>query len=431
MIEKLITLPHSFINRKTNWIAFWTLTLLFIYFYQKGFILSSDSQSYINKELIRSPLYPLLIQSLSFFNSSYNLLVIFQLAFGFFSCFSMVKTLQKYFSFGGATFLFLLLIHLSPYFFYYGNHVLSEGLAYPLFLWSALFLIKSLYTRQAKYVLFFIVSLTLLVLTRKQYVFLYVVGFVVITYFLWQKLINYKKMLILITVLGFSFLSTNLLEKMYHKHYNDKFITVPFLGIQLVVMPMYLSSKEDVALFTDPIEANIFRDAIEMVDKEKYGASSLWKPEEHPEYHHYYMNYNNVCWKAISSSLAKNCKPFDWVSIDVTLTKMSFILIKQHWKRYVSLYLRSIIHGLGGYYLFSFILFGFLLSAYCHHQNKDKLSLIVFMSILITYGNYFLVALVEPAMTRYTFSTNILLISILSIVLLHSLKFFGQHEKTI
>ncbi len=477
---KILYRLYHFIDNKSNWIAIMILAALFLFYLSKGSILSADSSGYIQKDLIRSPLYPLLINAIEwlFGKGNYIFLVVFQLLLGCYTCYRIAKFFQTTYKLNGVLFLLILLIAITPYTFYFGNTILSEGLAYPLFLLTVQFFFEALLSnkqtenrtvkqlgkivekhvtkypekqsekhpakhpekhleRQAdrhpekqmgkqthsqKSYFYFLFFLTLLVLTRRQYLFFYVaafIGFLYLCYFA-ENLSKFQKMSFLIALLV-SLSATDLLERSYHKYYNGYFTTVPFVGLQIMAMPLYLSSDKDVSLFPDEKEANIFKTTRRIMKENKYDSSTLWKEDEGPEYCHYYMNYNNVTWGSLSKALAEN-NLNDWMQIDKTLIHMSGPLFKTHWKRIGSLYLRNIIHSMGGYYNFIFITFAFICSAWFHYLKRDKLSLGVFLAILLSFGNYFSVALVEPAMTRYTFSTNIILISMLIVTAYYAFK---------
>jgi len=420
-------------------------SVFMIVFGSLGTIMSSDSSDYILKSIIRSPLYPLFIDFIKsmFGSQNYSPLAIIQLFLGFFACYRMVRTLQDIFKFNNIVFIILFLLHLTPYGFLFGNTLLSEGLAYPLFLLAMQAFFKGLLRKNMKALFFFVLFTSLLILTRRQYLFLYVVGFIAYVYIIlfWEKeprkeprkelgeepreghrLKNYFALTLLLSIIG-----TNLLERSYHYYYNDKFTPVPFVGFQLITMPLYLSSEEDLHIFKDKTEASIFKEAQIYMKEKRCNASERWSKNQHPEFNHFYMNYNNVCWHSLSPALSNN-HINDWNVKDNLLNHMAWQLIKADWKRYVSLYLRNVIHGLGGYYLFFLIFFTFVASLHFHIKNKDTLSLALFFVILISYGNYFLVAFFEPAMTRYTFSTNIIMISLFIVGILNALKLYGEKQ---
>lgn len=428
---KLFHSMINFINKNAKLLAAIILATLFLYFLRLGPIMSMDSQSYIQKELIRSPLYPLFINGIEIIFGKGNtiFLVIFQLLFGFFSCYRMAAFIQKAYNLNGIFFLIILSLLLSPYAFYFGNTILSEGLAYPLFLLTVQLLLQALLYKKFRAYGYAIFFLTLLVLTRRQYLFLYVVSFLVCLY-LWYY-VEKKRLLAklsLLFILVSSIGVTDILERSHHYYYNGYFTTVPFVGMQIMAMPLYLSSDKDASLFTDPTEIKVFTETKRIMKENKYDSTTLWKENEGPEYCHYYMNYNNVTWGSLYQALLKN-NIKNWVEIDKILIHMTGPLFLQHWQRITSLYLRNIIHSMGGYYNFIFIFFAFCCSAYFHYLKKDPLSLGVFLAILISYGNYFSVAIVEPAMTRYTFSTNIILTCMLIVTVYYAFRNYHQTHK--
>lgn len=405
---------------------------LFFYYLSKGVIYSADSQSYIQNEIIRSPLYPLLLNGFEwlFGKGNFYCLPLFQLSFGFLACYSMASFVKKVFVLPNILFLVILGMLLSPYTFYFGNLILSEGLAYPLFLITVQLLFGSfLYEKHrfARYG-FFLFTLSLLILTRRQYLFLYVVASLALIYQLYYVRGSMRSKMLLVLALITTISSTYLLEKTYQYYYNGHFTTVPFVGLQIMTLPLYLSSDKDIGLYSDPKEVSIVSSARRILKENRYDTGFLWKEDEHPEYHHYHMNYNNVSWGTLSRALSENGVR-DWMEIDTILKRMYPPLMKAHWKRAASLYFRNIVNNMGGYYNFIFLMVTFLTAGYFHMKYRDKLSVSVFLAILMTLGNYFLVALVEPAMTRYTFSTNIILMSMLITASYYALRNYAMNKK--
>lgn len=422
--SSIVKVINSFSKRVESHLYAISIVLLiglFFFFLSKGSIMSADSLSYIQKEITRSPLYPLLIGFLQtlFGSQAYTVLVAIQLAFGFYTCFLMASFFQKRFKLNSFYFLFFLLITLTPYTFHFGNTVLSEGLAYPLFLLSCKFLFESVMDKDNKRFYWFLIMLSLLILTRRQYLFLYIVGIIAILYLsIYSKKFSKTQWVSLTLALVGSVFITDFLERSYHYYYNGKFTTVPFVGIQLMTMPIYLSTPKDANLYDDKEARTIITESSKLMSEKRCNASSVVSENESPEYWHYYVNYNNVSWGSLSKAVATAYPDhWDWVTIDKKLVSMYWPFLKVHWKRMSSLYIRNVIQSMGGYYLFIFIAFVFVSSLYFHHRNRDNLSLGLFFVVLITYGNYFSTALVEPAMTRYTFSTNILLVIMLMIAI--------------
>lgn len=434
MENKILNYINNFFDQRSKILAFVMLTILFFYFFSKGVMMSADSQSYIQNEIIRSPLYPLLLNGIEllFGKGNFFILPILQLLFGFLSSYWLANFIRDAFKLPAILFLVSLCLLLTPYFFYFGNLILTEGIAYPLFLITVGMLLKSLISNKnaARYYCLFLIALSFLVLTRRQYLFLYVVAFLAFLYhFVYEKTSLNSRMSLLFAFLA-AMSVTDLVERSYQYYYNGHFTTVPFLGIQLMTMPLYLSSDKDLNLYSDPKEANILRSARKIMKENRYDTSLLWKEYENPEYPHYYLNYNNVSWGSLSLALAENGIE-GWIERDRILKKMYLPLLKAHWKRGVSLYVRNIVHNMGGYYNFIFLWVTFVVAIYFHLKNRDKLSMGIFLAILMTFGNYFSVALVEPAMTRYTFSTNIILVIMLIISSYYALRKYNNQIYTL
>lgn len=441
------------ISNHLKYLFLFSIVFLFAFLISSGVVIDTDSPSYITKGLFRSPLYPLLIGASEtlFGQGVYLPIIIVQLALLLLSSFQLSQILEKHFKLPVWLFGLILWTLNAPYATKWGNFLLSQGLAYPLFLFSVNALLKTIFHQslekkfELKKLIVFFVFITLLVLTRRQFMFMLVVGGCLILYkaclaFVCKNL-NIKKIFFALLLIPISYNTANIVERSYHYYYNRVFTTVPFLGIQLAVAPFYLAKTADANLFSDPIQKQIFEKANQLLQKNCTNAECEFENSV-PPYQHYYMNYNNVCWGAIwpaaiqvIDSLENQKIPDTKIAlkIDKNLIHMSFILIKAHFGKWLKLYISNIINNIGGYYFAIILGFCFLGSFYRAFKDKfeqsqkdsnktqtefiQKLSVGLWFAILMNFGNYTLVALVEPAMAVYNFYTNTVLTTFLLIVL--------------
>lgn len=383
----------------------------------RGVVIDADSTSYITKSAFRSPIYPLAIHfSEVFFGSGVYWPVIFtQLLLVIIFTYLLADLFNRKYQISSLGFLLITVILFVPY-LKWGNFLLSQGIAYPLFLCSSYLLFRALFNKNIKSLLAFIGTLALLILTRRQFVFMYVVAVFAIAYFAYFYRISLLKIAILVLASLGSWYGADVAERSYHYHFNQQFSTVPFLGLQLIVTPLYLASAEDAELFKNPIEKAIFTDAYATMQKNCWNADCECKGST-PSYHHYYLQYNDIGWRSLWPA-ALNHTGGDLVLIDKILVKMSFVLIAQHWQRWTHMYFCNIINNIGGYYFGVLLVLSFLWSGFYHLKNRDNFSLGLFFALLISFGNYTLVALVEPAMAVYNFYSNTILITFF-IILMH------------
>ncbi len=122
------------------------LVILFAACLKQGAILAPDSLGYISGDFLRSAGYR---SSLKLMENVFGLanffpIVVLQMIAVFLAVFVMAKTLMRIFQLPALLLPVLLLILSSPYLGHTGNYILTEGFAYPLFLFTMSFLLQAL-----------------------------------------------------------------------------------------------------------------------------------------------------------------------------------------------------------------------------------------------------------------------------------------------
>lgn len=393
---------------------------IFIALYMQGPILQPDSSGYLNNATIRSPLYPIILNIYRLFFTHFQVLIALQLLFGFTAAYYTASCLRTAFSFPKVVFWVILVILLSPYYGpgLFGNAILTEALCYPLFLLMFSFLIQGLLYQKNKYIIFSMGFVGLLVLTRGQFLFLYP-AFAIILGFLFFFTKKQFKIGLLALSLVILILTANLFERTYQYLYHGKFAQVPFTGVQLVIAPLYLAHADDSKYLKSETQKAFFKDVYAAMLSKKINFPSLDTDSYFHQavYHHFYDNYNLICWGTLSSLQGKSKYNLDTpYKIDSFFTEMGLNLILNNLKGFFILYLMNVIFNLGGLYYSLFVLAVTLIAFYCYIKNRSPLSMITLVVSLLTAGNYLLVALVEPVLRRYSVYTDVLLISILLII---------------
>lgn len=403
-----------------------TFTLFFLVFVFNLFsdpVLSPDSDSYLSMSPIRSPGYPLFL-SLHFLifgeGNLYSVLVS-QTIINIAAIYFISKTLKDIFRLSewtGVLLAFLFLIPCLPPFLtgaainYTTCVILAEGLSYPLFLGVFSFILKGVLNKNntALLVSFFLTSL--LVLIRPQFVFMLPLLLIILGYIsLFQR--NHFRILLLAIGLGSSIASYLILERAYYYLAHGKSEHIPFIGLQLVVQPLFLASPNDEALFLTSPERDLFRSTLQEMSAKGLTLDQLRKtslPHEHPDARHFMAAYNPICHGIVSPLMAHHLMEKDVFQRDALLTKIALTLIKVHPISYLKLYGSNIFYANIRSYPFLFILGA--LSLFCfftHYRKRDKLSLLGCIIILTTAGNLTLIAFFEPILSRYSFYTDILL----------------------
>lgn len=418
-------------EKKDTWAGIlygFLLVGVFAYLASLGPMTAPDTASYTGLATYRSPLYPLILRINTFFfgAENYGVLYLLQILFGLSGVHFLIKTLKGLFQFEGWVTLPLLLVFGIPLYgmVYFGNRILTEAICYPLFLMAFGTLLTGLLRQKTTSLLWFLLWTACLVLTRRQFLFLYPVFFAALGYIVLLAPRSYKKLLLTFAFLG-TFMFTELTERGAQYLKDGHFTTIPFTGIQLVVAPLYLSNQEDVALFKDdPLKAAIFRDVWELMSEEKACQRSINQDDVSSSifyYYHYNHNYNKIHWPLLHKALAKN-NVTDVYDHDRITTEMALTLIKSNPVSFAKFYLVGIALSLGGYLFTALVALILISSFFLSLLYRNKYAVSLFFITLMTFGNYMLVCLVEPALVRYTLYTDTILVSLFFIGLCEAMR---------
>jgi hypothetical protein len=378
-----------------------------------------DSGSYLHNSSVRSMLYPLILKIyILFFKTNFIYLIFMQILLGILACYNFSKSFADYFNLPYLKFkifrIVALILLLSPYWgmLKIGNNIMSEAICYPLFLFAINNFISVLINSNYKKFFKFLWFTCLLILARRQFLFIYPVTVVFIIYLFWLKKFNKSKLISITLAFLLSIVVTDLLERSYHYIYHNRFSHVPFTGIQLIVAPMYVAKSQDINLFTNKIEQQIFKEINENIEKNILSQLSEFNRKNCFFYYHFYNYYNTMHHGIIPAAFSKNNISDPW-KLDKIAIKMSLVLIINNLKNYLFLYILNIILNLGGFFFVMLLSFLFLYTLFWQIKFKDNLSLITIAILMFSFANYGLVALVETAFNRYTHYTDTILMLVL------------------
>lgn len=393
--------------------------VLFIFLYLKGPILHPDSGGYIHNATIRSPLYPFILSIYTYFwGSQFQALLFFQLLGGFMAVYFTAHTFRCIFKLPAFLFFLITLVLCSPYYGpgLFGNAILTEALCYPLFLLMFAFLLRGLAEKKQGNLYCALFITVLLVLTRGQFLFLFPAFAIIL---LWISLFERRSFRWIPLGIYFilSIVSSHLLEKTYQYYYHGQFARVPFTGMQLVVAPLYLSKAEDSVFLKTKLEQDLFKDVWTQMKKKKLHFASLNSDGYFHvnTYTHFNNHYNDICWGTVSPLLSKH-KLTTPYQIDATLTQMGTSLIFNNLKGFFTLYCLNILFNLGGLYYALLIMVTGFAAVTIFVKTRSTVSMAYLLITLLTAGNYFLIALVEPVLRRYSAYTDVLQVSIFLIL---------------
>jgi hypothetical protein len=116
-----------------------------------GPIYSPDSDSYINLSVVRMGLYPLMVSLFQYIfkERGFQALIGFQVIFAISTSYFLAIFLKKSFNLPSMFQWILISVFLFPVVILKSsNHIMSEGLSYPLLLMTSLFLLKGVFYKK-------------------------------------------------------------------------------------------------------------------------------------------------------------------------------------------------------------------------------------------------------------------------------------------
>jgi hypothetical protein len=430
-------------NRKFDWgmWAKWFLYVItFLLWLKGGISTDGDAITYINMDPHRSAGYPLFIKLTSLFGlvHSYRLTALIALAFGLFVIFRFVDFLKGQFKLSSISVFVTSFIFMLPYLVSrLANSILTETLAYPLFLLAVHMLLKSAFEKSKRSAIIYLIVVSLLVLVRSQFIFFNIISLLIILYLTWYSQNKIKYALPLLGVFLITILSGNLVDRTYHLALHKHFAVAPFIGVQLETMPLYNLKDNDLNLFTDTLKRGLI-DTVLSCEK----ASDIYnigknkvKSSEYESFK-FMHSYNPISWQFAEKYIehASHKKGLDrksmdfWIYLDHVTTQIAFRLIKAHPKEYAWIYLVNFKSGFGDWQLLLPFIMLFLFSIISFFKTGNKISILFLTVCVLMLSNITLICIFEPSLDRYTFYTTYLMLAIIFIPVFKSLEKVSENE---
>jgi len=398
-------------------LAFALATLLDLAF---GTIMSPDSSSYISYSIERPPLYPGIISLFKIVFGSYGIksLIFFQLYGGLSVCAWVVYKLDELFQGIHSSKFLVFLVLVFPYCVhpYYGNTILSEAIAYPLFLIMFICVLEVIINNRKQYLYALPIAISLLILTRAQFFFMvpWFVLFCFYMIFLRRDIINRPvaiMLMLLCTILPIT------IDKTARYFVHGTFSSPPYLMQQLLMVPLVASDIKAADSISDPGMRALFIEIKTKMKSVGINDSSRRNPIIQA-----YANYN-IYYGAFYYDIVNPI--IDKAGIHTAAAKESFakalyiILIKDKHTLYstIILYGINIMHVWGGKYWVILNVLVFMGSVCLYWQKRERYSLVLFFIILMNLINITLIAILESSEDRYTFCTDTLSVVIIIILL--------------
>jgi len=384
----------------------------------------NDSDGYLDMVIFRSAGYSVFLAILkAIFGPYFSIATLFlQYILGMLSIYYFIFTLKNHYKLHYGWYVLLTAILIVPYIYnqHLANAFLSEGLAYPLYLFVMAHYLSALLNLNKKKLIYGLLFLLFLIQTRWQFLILIPIGILIL---IW---ISYKtkafRANIWLFALFFIFpLINSTVDKSFHKIVHGHYINTPWSGILTISSALYIADASDYTLFKDQKERDFFKTVFDELSKKKLNIHQL-DSKVSDAYDYYHRSFNIIAIETVlaqgksfvGKDLSENEK---YIALNELTRKMTFPLIIDNFKEWFKLYLQNYIYAFGNsrYCLFYFILLFFGLFGLIKYQNQS-FKLIVLLS-LVTIANNALIAIGIHAIKRVTFYNDWTLFLVLFILL--------------
>lgn len=412
-------------------VVFFIFLSILVLSFIKGPNFLPDSESYESNSILRIGMYPMMIGFFKFIfkEQAFKYLALFQTLFSLGSIYYLSAFLRTYFKLSFFVFIIIISIFIFPMLSHSAAwNILSESVAYPLFLLTTCFFFKACIYKKGSDLTMFSVSLFILCFTRQQFVFFYVVSFIYGFYVLiFEKNAYFSIHCLLKTLLSLCIFF--IAERGYHLAYHGHFAGTPFVGTQFLMRPLFVASSSALKSIDEPLQKKFISEVTEELKR-----NEIIDPDQPAKELYAYEYLYNTMYHKISSkiwskvwakeilekTLSKQLSPFQAQQIiDKNALDMGLQLIQKNFIPTAIYYIKDTIRGVGGYSCFFFM---FLLSLSCiiaafKSKKLNPLYTCTLTSIIMHLGNSSLVCLFEPPLTRYVYTTNALFFGMLIIFL--------------
>jgi O-antigen ligase len=411
------------IEKHFNYILFGIFSVTFFLILLKPIEILKDSPGYLEMSLIRSPAYPIFIYGIQKIFGDYFLTaaVCVQFLILAIAVFFLVNTLRKVYYINPFWYLLLAILLLSPALYEVNvcSSILSEALAYPLYLVVFSLFIKGFSESKIKPLLVALPFLLLLLLTRGQFIYLAVVGFLLALYILWkQQVIKRIWILVIFIILP---LIANFIDKTYHYVVHDHFVTTPWTGIHFITPALFVANESDVSVFSSEEEKSFFTEIYGKLEANGLTLSSL--EENNSEGTIFYINnFSKIANGTVFNegryffeSPIEDAETF--IKLDILTKQMSLPLTLKNFAKWSKLYYQNFAFGLNGsryVMLYILLLVVALFSVFKTPSSEIKF---ILLGTLLTLFNIGIVSIGMHTIKRFTFYNDWILFFILFILI--------------
>ncbi|MBR9914076.1 MAG: hypothetical protein GYB32_04505 [Algicola sp.] len=386
-----------------------------------------DSEGYLNMSIIRSAAYPLFLNTVKLVFGSWfeTAIVILQTLLGLLAVDYFIKKIKAVIHLHNLWYLLLTILLLTPYVYNHlvANYILSEALAYPLYLVIVAQLMCITLTKNPKDFKFALPLMFILMLTRSQFLYLVPVAMLVWFYISYRPKSYKLNTWLLIALICLPFL-TSLADKSYHSLKHDYFVSTPWTGIVVISAPLYVADEEDATVFTSESEQEYFNKVYEALQRKHlniYHLDPAYQSETSLPYINSYTSIANETVLPVAQSHVGNQLSYNetLIEVDQLTRQMAMPLLLDNFKPWCQLYLKNVIHAFGNARYFLLMIMLLLAAMISVYRTTSHASLAMALGLLLLFANIAVVAIGIHTVKRYTFYNDWVIFFVL-FVLIHA-----------
>ena len=398
--------------------------LLSIFVLSKGALYFRDSYGFLEMNFHQSVGYNSVLKIITaIFNDNFEIpLVFIQLLMLILASQHIINTIKSIFNPNYVWLLLFQIIILSPalYSHFVANAVLSEGLAYPLFLFFVSLLLRAFIMEIKKYYYFALFVLFFLILVRGQFIAMTLVVLILVGVDVFRSRFNKENLTLIVVVVLLPFVS-ELVEKSFNKIVYNHFKSTPFDNVSIITAAYFVSDADDYSIFENEEEQQFFKNVYRVLD-----SLNLTKEKVKFDYRMYevfHRNYSYICNYSIhdkgmlyyeAKGLNKNEQ---LLAVNEISGRMLFPLIKDNFKPWLKLYIDNLKNAFGSFK--QLLLYLVLLIASCILLIKKKNIILqfIFATMLMVFANKMIIPIAVHSIKRYMFYTDWIIITIFILLL--------------
>jgi len=385
--------------------------LLFLFFIIQPPLYSPDTCSYLKGDIYRLPGYVIFLNVLeATFGASYDVVVVgLHLLVGFTGIWIIYKNFASYFNLKNIAKLLFLAVLIFPYFppLLTANNLTSEGLAYPMYLALISFSLDFLFRNKRKRIIPLAIVFILLILTRGQFIVFIPIFIFIMVLGMKKQVFKAQNLSLLILIISLPFLS-GLMDKTYRKINHGFFEKTPFSYVNATALPLFVSEKDNVDLFSTQAHKTVFNITYNKIDQLDLLSSKV-EGNTRDKYLMFHNNFPVICNQNIHKQgrayFRKHDATFlkDFILIEKACKEMFPILLKANFKEWGQLYMSSIIFGFGYIWVLMLVLIVFVASLFSILKKYAKETVFLFFATSLILSNAMITSLATHSIQRYLF----------------------------